>query len=190
MKIIAGLGNPGKQYQSTRHNVGFRILDRIVQSCSSKFKVEKKFDAELAEGEINDEKVILVKPLTFMNKSGEAVGEIYRFYKDRMTISDIFVVHDDSDLELGRIKIQKGGGSAGHHGIESIIKAVGNDFVRIRIGVRVEEGKAMDFILKPFNKEQEKVLNGVLDKAVEVIFFILEAGVEKGMNKYNVNGVI
>lgn len=194
MKIIVGLGNPGEKYQHTRHNAGYLVVEKIPSTKSqtpnkfqfSNFKIQNKFKAEAAEGEISGEKILLVKPVTFMNLSGEAVGEIFRFYKDRILLNDIIVVHDDMDLELGRIKVQKGGASAGHHGIESIIQHVGSgDFNRVRVGVRSGEGKAMEFVLSSFNIEEQELFEKEIERAAEAIKTIITDGIGRAMNEYN-----
>jgi len=203
MKIIVGLGNPGKQYKKTPHNVGFILMENIVKNAKFKvqndnfprilsgqvkFKIEKKFNSEIVEGKIGEERVIVIKPLTFMNLSGEAIFKFMSLYKDRVSVSDLIVIHDDSDLDLGRIKIQRGGGSAGHHGIESILKSIGSDdFIRIRIGIRNKTfGKAMDIVLRSFNTDEEKTFEQVINRASEAVFLILTEGIEKAMNKYNI----
>jgi len=173
MKLIVGLGNPGKNYQNSRHNVGFMVVDSLVksvkfnpstnsgltlsevervkvQSCSLKFKIEKNFKAEIYR---LDSEVILVKPQTFMNLSGEPVKKIANFYK--ILAEDIIIIHDDIDLPLGQLKIQKGGGTAGHHGLESIVKNLGTqDFIRFRVGIgRPTEVKSEKLKVKSYERE-------------------------------------
>ena len=154
-QLIVGLGNPGFRYRNTRHNAGFMYVDAIAESAGLKFHKDKKFNAEVAEGNA----LILVKPLTFMNNSGQAVRSI----KDYYNIEDhaVVVAHDDSDIEFGNYKIQKGRGSAGHRGINSINEHLGTlDYERIRIGVRTPGNtqKAETFVLKRFNKNEREQL--------------------------------
>lgn len=186
MKIIVGLGNPGKEYERTVHNVGFRVVDWLAGYGLrvTGLKFEKKFNTEIAEGELNGEKVLLVKPQTFMNRSGEAVSAVINFYK--VDLSDLIVVHDDTDLPLGRIKIQNGGGSAGHHGIESIVKCIGGrDFARIRVGIRIGKDKAGAFVLTSFGEKEQRLLEEMIEKAAETVKMILEKGIIPTMNRYN-----
>jgi len=151
MILIAGLGNPGKEYEKTRHNIGFRVID------------------ELAKNKLND--AVLLKPQTFMNNSGEAVSESVNFYKIKPT--DLWVVHDDIDLPLGEFKISQNRGSAGHKGVESIIKKLGTkDFSRVRIGICPQKGKPKTvekFVLQNFTKTEEKTIKEVVERAIQTI---------------------
>ena len=151
MVLITGLGNPGKEYKRTRHNIGFRVID------------------ELAKQKPND--VVLLKPQTFMNKSGTAVIEAINFYKIKP--ADLWVVHDDVDLELGEFKISKNRGSAGHKGVESIIKRLGTkDFNRVRIGICPSKGKpeaVEKFVLQNFTKTEEKTIKEVIERTIQTI---------------------
>ena len=194
MILIVGLGNPGKKFEKTRHNVGFRVVEELSRKNNfSDFKLSKKFLAEISEGEIASEKVILAKPQTFMNNSGKAVKKIIKNLK--LKIKNLIVVHDDIDLPLGKIRISVGRSSAGHKGVESIIKELGtNNFVRFRIGIKPENNeqktknrkqKAEDFVLKKFGKEEEKVLKEAVEKTVEAIEITIKEGLENAMAKYN-----
>jgi len=202
MKIIIGLGNPGKQYENTAHNVGFRVVENLVQSVkfqlrprseaskeqsqaqNSKFNLESKLRSEICSFELNKEKVLLAKPVTFMNRSGEAAAAIINFYK--INSEELIVIHDDADLPLGKIKVQKGGGSAGHHGIESIIQMSGkSDFTRIRVGIRTGEDKAGEFVLATFKDSEQQTFNEMIKKAAEIVMVILEKGIIAAMNRYN-----
>ncbi len=170
--IIIGLGNPGEKYNKTRHNIGFEIIDQFKEKNSfPDFKLSKKFHSLISE----DKKIILAKPQTFMNKSGQAVKALIGFYKTK----DLIIIHDDIDLLEGKIKVSKDRGSAGHKGIESIIKEIGKNFIRLRIGIQPEKGKPKNperFVLQRFNKKT---------KAVEALESLIENGLEKTMNKYN-----
>lgn len=133
MKLIIGLGNPGKEYENTRHNVGFEVVDTIAYKEDAKFSFEKKFNAEVAKTRLNDKPVILAKPWTFVNKSGEAVRKLKLFYKTKP--ENIIVVHDDLDIEFGNFKLSFGKDSGGHRGVQSVIDALKtNKFWRLRIG--------------------------------------------------------
>jgi len=182
--IIIGLGNPGKKFEGTRHNVGFLVLDKFMEKNSfPKFELSKKSNALLSENILNSEKIILAKPQTFMNDSGKAVREIL---KNNPT-ENIVVIHDDVDLPVGKIKIVEERGSAGHKGVESIIENIGNKgLIRIRIGVAPQkEIKAKQIVLKKFSKEEKEIINNVNNKTIEALDFLLQNGLEKAMNKYN-----
>jgi len=186
MILLAGLGNPGKKYKNTRHNIGFRVADKFMEINNfPEFRLSKKFNSLISEGILNRKKIIIAKPQTFMNKSGKAVKALTNFYK----IKDLFVVHDDIDLPLGKIKIVKGRGSAGHKGIESIIKEVGTkDFIRFRVGVQPTKAKpknAERFVLQKFKEEEEKIIKEVIKKTSEAIETTIDEGLEKAMNEYN-----
>jgi len=175
MIIIIGLGNPGLKYKKTRHNAGFMVIDFLQKEYGfSKFKFEKKFKADVAKGLIGEEEILLVKPQTFMNNSGLAVKMLIGNWK--LEIGNCLVIHDDFDLPLGEIKLSENSGSAGHHGIESIIKAIGsNNFKRIRIGIRPLQKndnfslKAEDFVLKKFSKQEQQIMQEVIKKAGQLI---------------------
>lgn len=180
MKLIVGLGNPGKKYEKTRHNVGFMVLNALHEELGSfdvnKWELSKKFNAEVSGCTIRGEKIILAKPMTFMNRSGETVGLIGQFYK--LTHKDIIVVHDDKDISLGGIKVQEDRGHAGHNGIKSIIETVGTtDFTRVRIGVACENKKKMEdtatFVLKKFTLFERKKLDIIIVKAVEEVMALI-----------------
>jgi len=173
MKLIVGLGNPGKRYEKTRHNVGFMILNALREKLdSSGWSLSKKFNAETSGLTVNGEKIILAKPMTFMNASGQAVQMIAHFYK--ITPRDIIVVHDDKDLKLGDIRIQEDRSHAGHNGIKSIIEHIGTQkFTRVRIGVASENEKKMrdtsKFVLSKFGYFERKKVEEVVKRSVEEI---------------------
>jgi PTH1 family peptidyl-tRNA hydrolase len=164
-KLIVGLGNPGDKYMQTRHNVGFLVLDSL---CSGEFKFEKKFNAEVCE---QGEGVILMKPQTFMNLSGEAMKTFTDYYK--ITLENIWVVHDDIDIPFGEIRIREGGSSAGHKGVESAIKQLGiESFLRFRVGVKNENLNVIDtedFVLQRFTKEEGEKLPQIINLCVNEI---------------------
>ncbi|EKE25081.1 MAG: hypothetical protein ACD_5C00302G0001 [uncultured bacterium] len=164
MKLIVGLGNPGNQYQNTRHNVGFIILDELAKTWKfPQFQASKKFNAEISESLLNSEKIILVKPQTFMNQSGQSVKALIDFYK--LSIEDFTVIHDDLDIDLGAFKISTDCSAGGHNGIQSIIENIGTQkFKRIRIGIEGAEKKkerlmsGSDFVLQKFSDEEIEIV--------------------------------
>lgn len=170
--LIAGLGNPGQKYVNTRHNVGFMVLDSL---CTGEFKLEKKSNAEICE---QDNGVVLMKPQTFMNLSGEAVKSFADYYK--VSPENIWVVHDDVDIPFGEIRIKEGGSSAGHKGIESIIQHLGTqNFLRFRVGVKNDSFgiiETEDFVLQRFSKEEEEKLPQIIDICVKELKEILDSG--------------
>jgi PTH1 family peptidyl-tRNA hydrolase len=185
MKIIVGLGNPGKKYEQTRHNVGFLALDFFLlrNDGFSSWRLKKEEKTKIAEGKIGDEKIILVKPQTFMNQSGEAVKEILKRKKEK--IENLLVVHDDLDLPFGKIRLSFGASSAGHKGVQSIINLLeSQDFWRLRIGIGPKIKPAEQFVLAPFSKKEQNVLKEILVKVTEAIKLGLKEP-EKAMTLYN-----
>ncbi len=187
MKLIVGLGNPGRQYARTRHNVGFMVVDYLAERLG--IKVDQiKFKSLVGEGLINSEKVILVKPQTYMNQSGEAVFEIVRWYKP--ALADILVVFDDLDLPPGKLRLRIRGSAGGHNGMKSIIYLLQSDeFPRLRIGIgrpEDENTEPVDYVLSKLGKEEAKVMAEAVKAAGETVISILEKGVEQVMNKMNV----
>lgn len=171
MKLIVGLGNPGKEYKDTRHNIGFMILDQLQKDLKlEKFSYNKKFDADISK----NKKVVLLKPQTFMNNSGFSVASYINFYK--IKTKEIIVVHDDVDFDLGKIKIGYNEGPAGHNGIKSIIKDSGSkDFWRFRVGVNSKYNKdTKDFVLKNFAKTEIVLLDEAIFSSVEQLKEIIE----------------
>ena len=211
MILIIGLGNPGKKYQKTRHNLGFRVVDEIAANfqfspaLSQKGGVQSIFNVKISKGEIANKKIILAKPQTFMNLSGKAVKKLISNIQN--LTSKLWIIHDDIDIPLGEIRIVKNRSSAGHKGVESIIRAINSkNFVRFRIGILPKTGKPKNlekFVLqkpskakpseaedetksqRPFNKDEEKIIKEVTQKTVEAIEFSLKEGVEKAMSRFN-----
>ena len=166
MLLLVGLGNPGPNYINTRHNIGFKIIDAI----NAHFKLSKqkpKFKGLLTTGNIDEKKIYAIKPLTFMNNSGTAIKELIDYFK--IDAKDVFVFHDDLDIDFGKIKVKFGGGSAGHNGIESIDKFIGKDYSRVRIGIGRPKTKAdvSDHVLKDFDEDEmlqlEKITNNIIN---------------------------
>lgn len=186
MYIIAGLGNPDRKYAGTRHNIGFDVVTYL----SDKYNIglsKTGFKSKLGQGFIDGEKVLLMKPQTYMNLSGEAVGEAVNFYKlDAAT--DLIIVQDDIDLPPGNIRIRTKGSAGGHNGIKSIISHVGgNEFIRIKVGVGGKpEGRDLaDHVLSGFDRDTEPLIRKVIEKAGEAVLTIMKEGAEAAMNKYN-----
>lgn len=178
MKLIVGLGNPGKEYARTRHNVGWLALDELAKKLDfPAFKEDKKMGAEISAGKINTTKVLLAKPQTFMNRSGEAVAAIAKFYKIKP--ADIWIIQDDLDMPLGKIRVRNTGSSGGHKGIESIIRHLKTgDFSRMKIGIKPPEGQSVPaeaFVLQKFRKEEEKIIKDNIKRAVQEIETALES---------------
>ena len=199
MFLIIGLGNPGKKYENTRHNIGFMAVDEIaanfqflsLQDISRRetiFNFQSILNAKISKGIFKDRKIILIKPQTFMNNSGVAVKKLIRNLK--LEIRNLIVIHDDLDLPFGKIRIRPAGSSAGHKGLQSIINNLQSDnFIRIRIGIKnelTEKLPAEKFVLKKFNRAEQKILKEkILPQIPQIIETVLESGVEKAMNQYN-----
>lgn len=171
IKLIVGLGNPGEKYKKTRHNTGFMTLDAISSRLqTTTYKLQPRFNAEISEGIISDERIILAKPQTFMNESGASAKAIIDYYK--IPIENIIVIHDDLDITLGKYKIIRDRSSAGHKGVQSIIDNLGTkDFTRIRIGIGVENKKILTeaFVLENFTEEEREIIDEVIEKVTAVI---------------------
>ena len=184
VKIVVGLGNPGKEYRDTRHNVGFAVLDELASRWSCSWRRRFRFDAWLAEASCAGEPVLLVKPRTYMNRSGDAVAPILRYRK--VSAEDLLVVMDDADLDSGQLRIRKQGGSGGHGGLGSIIERLGTDaFTRVRMGIGRDAGDLVDRVLRPMTPAEKKALAPAVERAAEAVVCALESGVEAAMNAYN-----
>lgn len=183
MFLIVGLGNPGREYENTRHNIGFDAIDVIAD----KYNIEVsriKFKGVYGEGFVNGEKVILLKPTTYMNLSGESVREVMDFYK--LSEEDILVIYDDVSLDVGRIRIREKGSAGGHNGIKSIIANIGTDvFSRIKVGVGKPQGDLVKHVLGTFSKEDREDLNKVLEVVAMASETIIKEDAKEAMNKFN-----
>jgi peptidyl-tRNA hydrolase, PTH1 family len=186
MKLVIGLGNPGSQYERTRHNVGFRVVDKLAAKLGWKW-TGRRSRAVLASGAIGSEKVVLVKPLTFMNLSGEAVAALVRWYN--VSPEDILVVYDELDLPVGKVRLRPRGSAAGHNGMESIIRYLHtNQFPRLRVGIGHPINSRMDgagHVLSVPAGDERILLEAGEDKAVEAVQMVIAEGVEKTMNVVN-----
>jgi PTH1 family peptidyl-tRNA hydrolase len=184
MILLVGLGNPGREYEKTRHNVGFMVLDKFAKNEKAVFKQSERFNAEIAEVTIQYKtkrvRMLLAKPQTFMNNSGEAVSKLVNFYKLR-TEDQVFIVHDDLDIDLGMMRIRLNGSSAGQKGIQSIIDKLGTDtFVRFRIGIKPDGGQtksAEKFVLEKFRAEERKIIDKSIDKTIAMILESCDKGI-------------
>ena len=186
MYLIAGLGNYPKEYDLTRHNIGFMCIDNFAQKHNMQFKSEAKFKAQTASFSFNGEKLILVKPLTFMNLSGEAIQKISAFYK--IENKNIFIIYDDISLDLGKFRFRANGSDGGHNGIKSIIQNLGTDkFPRMKVGIGPQpvQIKSEAFVLQKFSLEQIPLLNKVVTTSVDAIEDYLKLGITEAQNKYN-----
>ena len=188
MILIAGLGNPGKKFKETRHNVGFLVVDELLRKNNfPNWKESKNNNCLYTKKEIAGEEVELIKSLNFMNSSGLTVKSISK--KHNLKPENIFVVHDDIDLDVGKIKIVKNRGAAGHRGVQSIIDEIlSKNFVRFRIGIQPEAGKPKNverFVLQKFNKQEEEKLKEVIKKSYLIIEATIKEGVERAMQEYN-----
>lgn len=184
MLVVVGLGNPGKQYEKTRHNVGFDAIDYLASENNISMN-KVKFNAVIGEGRIHNEKVILVKPTTYMNLSGRSVREIVNFYK--LDMEDIIVIYDDIDTEVGKLRIRKKGSAGTHNGMKSIIYEIQSDqFPRVRIGVgKPKYGDLADFVLGKFEKEERDFVDVAIKNAAESVETLIKTGIELAMNRYN-----
>lgn len=186
MILVAGLGNPGSEYASTKHNLGFLAVDEIGKRAGIDLK-KKKFSGIYGEGTFNGGKLILLKPETYMNRSGESVSSAAGFY--HIPTENIIIIHDELDLPAGTVRIKAGGGSAGHKGVMSVIGELGSgDFTRVRIGIGKPREKigTVSHVLTRFSKEESELASGSVMRAADAVLEIIQHGLRKAMNKYNV----
>ncbi len=186
MYIITGLGNPGARYDSTRHNIGFEVVDQIART--HRIPVRKiKHKALIGEGRIAGEQVVLVKPQTYMNLSGEALQSVIRFYK--VPLENLIVIYDDIDLETGKIRIRQQGGSGTHNGMRSILAHLNSEeFPRVRMGVgKPEHGDLADYVLGRFRPEEIPIMEKAVIRAAEAVESFIKDGLQKAMNTFNAN---
>lgn len=193
MKLIVGLGNPGLFYAHNRHNIGYMCVNRFAREHKIRFN-KKQGLARIGSGEINGEKVVLARPQTFMNNSGESVNRLVKRYKTELT--DLIVIHDDLDLPTGKIRLRQGRGSGGHRGIESIITHLGKgNFYRVRVGIGRpdiaedtdidREQAVIDYVLSGFTRQEKKIMDIAIPEVGRAILCLLTEGIEAAMNKYN-----
>lgn len=184
MKLIVGLGNPGMKYARNRHNVGFMVLAQLARSEHVEFN-RQRFNAQLAEIKMENERVLLVKPQTYMNLSGSAVGKLAAFY--RLPRTSVMVIYDDLDLPFGKMRLRANGSSGGHHGMESIINMLGgNDIPRLRIGIgRPDPKQDVGHVLGNFSEDEQSILDDVLQRSEKALRVWIKDGIVKAMNEFN-----
>jgi len=185
MKVIVGLGNPGGSYARSRHNVGFQVVDRLAERRRLRFS-RREFKSQVAEGEIGNERVLLMKPQTYMNLSGEAVQRARR--ELRLEPEEFLVVYDDLDLAVGRLRVAASGGAGGHHGMESIIEALGSkSFPRIRVGIGRpgHRGANVEYLLDSLTTEEASTLSASISRAADAAEVALRDGIGAAMNRFN-----
>ncbi|KXA12767.1 aminoacyl-tRNA hydrolase [Clostridium perfringens] len=183
MILIVGLGNPGKQYEQTRHNIGFDVIDYMANKYNIDVNREK-FKGICGEGFIENKKVILLKPLTYMNLSGESIRELANFYK--LEDDEIIVVYDDISLDIGRLRIREKGSAGGHNGIKSIIQNLGGDkFPRVKVGVGQPKDNLVNHVLGKFSKEDREHIEKVIPVVSDAIVEIVKNDAKESMNKFN-----
>lgn len=188
MYLIVGLGNPGKDYELTRHNTGFLVVDRIANRFRIRF--EKEICGTLiGTGKISDSEVVIAKPLTYMNRSGIAVKCLADFFN--LPVEKIIVIYDDIDLPLGKLRIREKGGSGGHKGVTSIIRELGTDeFIRVRIGIGRPQSARVDIVehvLSPFLPDEKEEIEITIEQAVDAVEWIIKKGINSAMSKFNSN---
>ncbi len=187
--LIVGLGNPGKRYEKTRHNIGFMALEKLAAKLEIDLKY-KSFNALWGKGMANGKMVLLAEPQTFMNLSGTAVRQLQSFFKTE--ISNLIVIHDDLDLPFGSVRLKAGGGTAGHKGLASIESNMGTTgFMRVRLGIGkpVDKSRIEGYVLEPFRKEEQEVLPDVIDRAADASAEIVWNGLQKAVSKYQTKNI-
>ena len=184
--LVVGLGNPGSEYEHTRHNLGYRIVDTLAQRLGARLKPAKGMRALVAEARDGDRRIILAKPTTFMNASGQAVSELARYHK--VDPHDIVVVHDELDLPVAQVKVKRGGGDAGHNGLKDITKALGTpDYARVRIGIGKPAGRkqGVDHVLAGFSKKEQETIDVAIEQAADAASTVVNAGVEAAQQQFH-----
>jgi len=183
VKIIVGLGNPGREYEKTRHNIGFMVVDRLAKVAES-VTWKRRFQADLAEAWLAGEKVVLVKPQTYMNLSGHAVRQVVQWY--RVPLENVLIVLDDLALPFGALRLRARGSAGGHNGLESVIEQLGSQEVpRLRVGIGRGHATATAHVLSRFSPDEERQLPDVIDRAAGAVRLWMTAGIEKAMNDIN-----
>ena len=181
--LVIGLGNPGPQYEKTRHNIGFMVVDVLAARVGGSFKVHKRSGAEIVTGRLGNRPVVVAKPRTYMNESGRHVGPLAKFYS--VSPADVIVIHDELDIDFGKIRLKLGGGEGGHNGLRSVANALGTkDFQRVRIGIGRPPGRKdpADFVLENFSAAERKELPAICEQATDAIELLIETGLESAQN--------
>lgn len=190
LHLVVGLGNPGPEYDRTRHNLGFLTVDALGERLDAgRFKRSRRHSALLAEARDGDHRLVLAEPQTFMNLSGRSVASLMRFYK--VPLENVIVVHDELDIPFGVVRVKLGGGTAGHNGLSSVAQAVGNGFVRVRIGIGRPPGRKDPtvFVLEPFTKREEPEVPAVVERAADAVLVIVREGVSAAQTEFNKRGL-
>ncbi|NVJ09052.1 aminoacyl-tRNA hydrolase [Myxococcus sp. AM001] len=188
MKLIVGLGNPGREYERHRHNIGFMVVEALLSRARAALNQEK-FAARVGQGTLAGERVLFVEPQTFMNLSGRSVAEAARFFK--VPVADVLVIHDELDLPLGRLQLKAGGGSGGHNGLKSIVSSLGDEgFIRLRFGIGKPEGpnareRVAGYVLSNFDDGERRELESLIDRAMDMTELWLREGLSVAMNRFN-----
>ncbi|MGY4712428.1 aminoacyl-tRNA hydrolase [Mycolicibacterium sp. CBM1] len=182
--LVVGLGNPGPQYAKTRHNLGFMVADLLAGRMGAQFKVHKRSGAEVVTGRLGHRPVVLAKPRTFMNESGRQVGPLAKFYS--VPPADVIVIHDELDIDFGRIRLKLGGGEGGHNGLRSVANALGTkDFQRVRIGIGRPPGRKdpAAYVLETFSAAERTEVPAICEQAADATEMLIEAGLETAQNQ-------
>lgn len=186
MKIVVGLGNPGRKYERTRHNIGFEVVDEVARRAGAEFRRSWRYAAELADAVVGEERVLLLKPRTYMNLSGDAVAPLVR--QKGAAPADVLVVVDDVDLACGRLRLRAQGSAGGHNGLKSLIERMGTDaFPRMRVGVGrgSEGGDMVPHVLGRFAPEEREVMAQAVTRAADAVWMVMTEGLERAQNKFN-----
>ncbi|MBZ4418989.1 aminoacyl-tRNA hydrolase [Myxococcus sp. RHSTA-1-4] len=188
MKLIVGLGNPGREYERHRHNIGFMVVEALLSRARAELNQEK-FAAKVGQGTLAGERVLFLEPQTFMNLSGRSVGEAARFYK--VPVEDVLVIHDELDLPFGRLQLKAGGGSGGHNGLKSIVSSLGSEtFIRLRFGIGKPEGpnareRVAGYVLSGFDDGERRQLEELIGRSMDMTETWIREGLSVAMNRFN-----
>jgi peptidyl-tRNA hydrolase, PTH1 family len=188
-RLIVGLGNPGTKYDRTRHNIGFGLIDQLAQRWQIPVSEQKRFQGQVGEGWVHQQKIVLLKPQTFMNLSGQAVRSVLDWYK--LAPTEVLVLYDDLDLPLGKLRIRLAGSAGGHNGMKSIISHLGTPtFPRLRMGIGKSPDETISHVLGKFSVAEAAIVDEILQLAADAVELSLGMGVEKAMNKYNNRSIL
>jgi PTH1 family peptidyl-tRNA hydrolase len=188
MKLICGLGNPGREYERHRHNIGFMVVEALLPRARAELNQEK-FGAKVGQGTLAGERILFVEPQTYMNLSGRSVGEAARFYK--VPVEDVLVIHDELDLPFGRLQLKAGGGSGGHNGLKSIVSTLGSEaFIRLRFGIGKPEGpnareRVSGYVLSNFDDGERRQLEELIGRSMDMAETWVREGLSVAMNRFN-----
>ncbi|RKH54604.1 aminoacyl-tRNA hydrolase [Corallococcus llansteffanensis] len=188
MKLICGLGNPGREYERHRHNIGFMVVDALLARARAEL-TQDKFQARVGQGTLGGERILFVEPQTFMNLSGRSVAEAARFYK--VAVQDVLVIHDELDLPFARLQLKAGGGAGGHNGLKSLVSSLGEDaFIRVRVGIGKPEGpnakeRVAGYVLSNFDDGERRQLEELISRAADMAESWVRDGLTTAMNRHN-----